>query len=73
MFDTAKNGRATFSIGKLNITTAQKIIEQEGLSIVSMDVGGTRGRKLYFHTRTGKVLIKRLEPCVIMAGDGAGK
>ena len=73
MFATAKNGRATFSVGKLNITTAEKIIEQEGLSIVSMDVGGTRGRKLYFHTRTGKVLIKHLEPCVIMASIGVGK
>ena len=73
MFDTARNGRATFSIGKLNITTAKKIIEQEGLSIVSMDVGGTRGRKLYFHTQTGEVLLKRLQPCVILASNGVGK
>ncbi len=73
MFDTARNRRATFSVGKLNIATANTVIEQEGLSIVSMDVGGTRGRKLYFHTRTGEVLIKHLQPCVILAGNGAGK
>lgn len=73
MFDTAPNGRGTFSVGKLNITTATKILEQEGLSIVSMDVGGTRGRKLYFHTRTGEVLLKRLQPRVILAGNGVGK
>jgi chemotaxis protein CheD len=73
MFDAARNGRATFSVGKLNISTAKKIIEQEGLSIVSMDVGGTQGRKLYFHTQTGEVLLKRLQPRVILPGNGAGK
>lgn len=70
MFDSARNGRGIYSIGKLNITTASKILEQEGLNIVSMDVGGTRGRKLYFHTRTGEVLLKRLQPRVILAGNG---
>jgi chemotaxis protein CheD len=73
MFDTARNGRGTFSVGKQNITTATKILEQEGLNIVSMDVGGTRGRKLYFHTRTGEVLLKRLQPRVILASNGVGK
>jgi chemotaxis protein CheD len=73
MFETEPNGRGTFSVGKLNISTAKKILEQEGMRIVSMDVGGTRGRKLYFHTRTGEVLLKRLQPRVILAGNGAGK
>jgi chemotaxis protein CheD len=70
MLDTARNGRGAFSVGKLNITTATMILEQEGLSIVSMDVGGRWGRKLYFHTRTGEVLLKRLQPNIVLAGDG---
>jgi chemotaxis protein CheD len=70
MFDSARNGRDRYSIGKLNITTASKILEQESLNIVSIDVGGTQGRKLYFHTRTGEVLLKRLQPSVILAGNG---
>jgi chemotaxis protein CheD len=69
MFDAVRDGKKTFSIGKLNISTASKVLEQEGLSVISMDVGGTRGRKIYFHTRTGEVLLKRLQPRVILAGN----
>ena len=72
MFDMAPNGRSTFSVGKLNITSATNILEQEGLRIISMDVGGKRGRKLYFNTQTGEVLLKRLQPRVILAGNGVG-
>ncbi len=72
MFDAAGNGKATFSVGKLNITTAKNILDREGLGITSLDVGGTWGRKLYFHPRTGEVLLKRLRPRMILAGDGTG-
>jgi len=72
MFDAARNGRGAFSVGRMNITTAMAILEKEGLNIVSMDVGGTQGRKLYFDTRTGEVLLKRLQPRVILANAGAG-
>jgi len=73
MFDTALNGRGTLSVGKLNINMATTVLAQEGLSILSMDVGGTQGRKLYFHTRTGEVLLKRLHPRVTLAGNGVGR
>jgi chemotaxis receptor (MCP) glutamine deamidase CheD len=32
-----------------------------------MDVGGAQGRKLFFNTATGEVLLKRLQPGVIVA------
>ncbi len=47
---------------------AMQALEKESLSILSIDVGGTTGRKLYFNTRTGEVLLKRLQPRVILAG-----
>ena len=47
------------TIGQQNIQTALAIIEARGLHLVSSDVGGSLGRKLYFYTHTGEVLIKR--------------
>lgn len=49
------------SVGKQNISTALKTIKTEGLSLVASDVGGTRGRKIFFNTYTGEVLLKRLK------------
>ena len=48
------------NIGKQNIAAAMKIIEEEGLSLVTYDVGGTHGRKIIFYTHTGDILLKRL-------------
>ena len=61
-------GRGVISIGKLNAAMALQVLEKEGLSILSLDVGGATGRKLFFNTHTGEVLLKRLQPRVILAG-----
>ncbi len=54
------NGAAV-SIGRQNIEAAFRIIERERLSIAVTDVGGNIGRKIYFCTHTGRVLLKRLK------------
>jgi chemotaxis protein CheD len=54
------NGTAV-SVGRQNIEAAFRIIEQERLSVAVTDVGGSIGRKIYFCTHTGKVLLKRLK------------
>jgi chemotaxis protein CheD len=58
----SRNGdtRGAISIGRKNILTARKILEQEGLTLLSMDVGGNGGRKILFYPHTGEVLLKRL-------------
>jgi chemotaxis protein CheD len=56
------------SVGKENVETAIKTMEQEGLQVSSMDVGGENGCKIYFNTLTGDVQLKRLPPRVILAG-----
>lgn len=48
------------SVGRQNILAAEKILQYEGLKITKQDVGGLRGRKIYFYTETGDVLLKRL-------------
>jgi chemotaxis protein methyltransferase CheR len=47
-------------VGKLNVEMALKMIEAEGLQLKASDVGGAFGRKIFFYTHTGEVLLKRL-------------
>jgi len=48
------------SIGRQNITAAEQVLKSEGLKMHAVDVGGLLGRKIYFYTDTGEVLLKRL-------------
>lgn len=48
------------SVGRQNIMAAEALIKREGLRITKKDLGGLLGRKLYFYTHTGRVLLKRL-------------
>ncbi len=48
------------SIGKQNSSKALEILTKEKLNILSMDIGGTEGRKIYLTSHTGEVLLSRL-------------
>lgn len=37
-----------------------EFLENETIPIISKDIGGQRGRRIYFHTDTGIVLLKRI-------------
>jgi chemotaxis protein CheD len=52
-------GQAT--VGALNCETALEVLAQEGFTVAASDLGGTRGRRIHFHTGTGEVLVYRLE------------
>lgn len=47
-------------VGRKNAQVALETISYLGLKPVKKDVGGIFGRKLYFFTDTGRVLLKRL-------------
>lgn len=53
------SGRPT--IGALNCQIALEVLAGEGLTVLASDLGGTRGRRIHFHTGTGEVLVYRLE------------
>jgi chemotaxis protein CheD len=72
MFSTRPLAEGAISVGKQNITTAQKLIDREGLKVVSSDIGGVQGRKIVFNTATGEVMLKRLLPQTMLANRGAG-
>lgn len=67
---TSAGTRGVISIGKQNIDAAFEAIEQSGLRVHSRDVGGNRGRKIFFNTETGEVLLKRLQPNVVLFEEG---
>ena len=50
----------TKSVGRQNRETALEIIKNENLNLSVSDVGGNLGRKIYFYTDTGRVLLKRI-------------
>lgn len=52
--------RMTASVGRQNIDTALKLLTENGFVILVSDVGGKRGRKIFFDTGTGAVHLKRL-------------
>jgi chemotaxis protein CheD len=47
-------------VGRQNIDMALQVLERDGLSPVVSDLGGRRGRKIFFKTDTGEVFVKRL-------------
>jgi chemotaxis protein CheD len=49
------------SVGRQNIISAEHMLKSEGLKLKIKDVGGLQGRKIFFYTHTGEVLLKRLK------------
>jgi chemotaxis protein CheD len=73
MFGKRPADKGLISVGKQNIAVAQRIIEKGGLTVVSMDVGGNQGRKIFFNTQSGEIMLKRLMPNVILVDPGEKK
>jgi chemotaxis protein CheD len=70
MFSMRLSGKNSISVGRQNIEIAQQTLEKAGMRAIAMDVGGTTGRKLFFNTATGDVLMKRLQASIILADNG---
>ncbi len=47
-------------IGALNVQVARDELRRAGIPIAAEDVGGSRGRKIVFHTESGIALVKKL-------------
>lgn len=60
MFTRPIEKKGVVSVGRQNIMTAEAALSREGFRIVKQDVGGLGGRKVFFYTHTGEVLLKRL-------------
>ncbi len=60
MFGNLERAGRTRSVGSQNVATAIGAIEACRLRLTVSDVGGLHGRKIFFHTHTGEVWLKRL-------------
>jgi chemotaxis protein CheD len=70
MFSMRLGGKNSISVGRQNIEIARQSLEKAGMRVIALDVGGTTGRKLFFNTTTGEVLMKRLQASIILADNG---
>jgi chemotaxis protein CheD len=57
-------GPGELTVGARNVQAALGALQGEGYNVAASDVGGKRGRKIYFDTSTGAVLLKRLSKAV---------
>ncbi|KJR43621.1 Chemotaxis protein CheD [Candidatus Magnetoovum chiemensis] len=57
------------SVGSENIETALNILKNYGLTITITDVGGSAGRRLFFNTCTGEVLLRRMNSSFASIGQ----
>jgi chemotaxis protein CheD len=53
---------AVSKVPESNVRFAFEYLADEGIRIVSSDVGGTEPRKIYFYPDSGRVLLKRIRP-----------
>ena len=60
MFGVSESDGRRMTIGRQNLLVTKKIMKDEMIRIAAEDVGGERGRKIFFFTHTGEVLLKRL-------------
>lgn len=63
--DVLTYGGTRPSVGRQNIDAALRILESLGLKPMSSDLGGDRGRKIFFNTQTGEVLLKKLRKTAV--------
>ena len=49
-------------VGRKNAAFALEFLEMESIKVISQSVGGHESRKIYFHTDTGDVFLKRIPP-----------
>lgn len=51
----------TLRIGDSNVDFARHYLKMEGIPIVNEDIGGSYSRKIYYHPKDGKVIMKRIQ------------
>lgn len=55
-----RHKRKIWNVGEQNAKAALDAVRELGLKLTASDLGGAGGRRIYFHTHTNRVLVKRL-------------
>ncbi len=56
-----ESAKGLFNIGERNIMIAGDMLQENRISVIGSDVGGSSGRKVLFRTGTGEVLVKKTQ------------
>jgi chemotaxis protein CheD len=48
------------NVGRQNVVAAKVALEEAGIPVVHQDTGGVPGRKIYFNTQTGAVVVQKI-------------
>lgn len=54
-------------VGRKIFDFVAEFLENERIPLISKDIGGRKGRKVWFHTDTGDVFVKTIEPTLLYA------
>lgn len=54
----ALTGGAAIEMGAMNIKMTRRALANEGLTLAASDIGGNRGRSMWFEVGTGKLMVK---------------
>lgn len=58
MLNTGNGSTGPMTVGQQNVEAALQAIKALGLTLVASDTGGDRGRKIFFNSTTGEVLMR---------------
>ena len=59
--EVLQSASGILNVSRRNIALARDMLQEERIPILTSDLGGNLGRKLIFHTETGKVLLKKVQ------------
>ncbi len=59
-FSSSQGVKESVLVGKNNVAAALETLDRFGIVLAAQDTGGTEGRRIYFNTGTGEVLLKRI-------------
>lgn len=60
VLDIANYSLTKATVGEQNVARAEEVFKSLGLSAVKADVGGVRGRKLFFSIKNGDVYLRKM-------------
>jgi chemotaxis protein CheD len=58
--DVLASSRKAATVGAMNAETALRVLKEEGFTVLSSRLGGSRGFFIEFNTATGEVLLRQL-------------
>lgn len=53
------------NVGQRNLDMALEVLDEKRIQIVSSDLGGMLGRRVLFHTDSGKVMVRMIKKTVL--------